>query len=168
LNQPLELLRRLRAFTLGRAVSKFIPADDLIVPYSATSLDDADAIVHVISMSENDLRKQQVGGFYRDIELGEPPITENQIKEKEREIQGVRKNDQNDQYTILEMHVDLDLPGFEDVDPATGEPLELNFPMLLLSQKQIQKFYLSEEIMQKTIQEKNESITLYNLNFYQV
>ena len=116
---------------LGRAVSKFIPADDLIVPYSATSLDDADAIVHVISMSENDLRKQQVGGFYRDIELGEPPITENQIKEKEREIQGVRKNDQNDQYTILEMHVDLDLPGFEDVDPATGEPTGIKLPYVV-------------------------------------
>jgi hypothetical protein len=116
---------------LGRAVSKFIPADDLIVPYSATSLDDADAIVHVISMSENDLRKQQVGGFYRDIELGEPPITENQIKEKEREIQGVRKNDQNDQYTILEMHVDLDLPGFEDIDPATGEPTGIKLPYVV-------------------------------------
>ena len=116
---------------LGRAVSKFIPADDLIVPYSATSLDDADAIVHVISMSENDLRKQQVGGFYKDIELGEPPITENQIKEKEREIQGVRKNDQNDQYTILEMHVDLDLPGFEDVDPATGEPTGIKLPYVV-------------------------------------
>jgi hypothetical protein len=116
---------------LGRAVSKFIPADDLIVPYSATSLDDADAIVHVISMSENDLRKQQVGGFYRDIELGEPPITENQIKEKEREIQGVRKNDQNDQYTILEMHVDLDLPGFEDIDPATGESTGIKLPYVV-------------------------------------
>jgi hypothetical protein len=116
---------------LGRAVSKFIPADDLIVPYSATSLDDADAIVHVISMSENDLRKQQVGGFYKDIELGEPPITENQIKEKEREIQGVRKNDQNDQYTILEMHVDLDLPGFEDIDPATGEPTGIKLPYVV-------------------------------------
>jgi hypothetical protein len=116
---------------LGRAVSKFIPADDLIVPYSATSLDDAEAIVHVISMSKNDLRKQQVGGFYKDIELGEPPITENQIKEKEREIQGVKKNDQNDQYTILEMHVDLDLPGFEDVDPATGEPTGIKLPYVV-------------------------------------
>ena len=60
---------------LGRAVSKFVPAEDLIVPYSATSLDDADAIVHVIKISENELRKQQVAGFYRDVELGEPPVT---------------------------------------------------------------------------------------------
>ena len=54
---------------LGRAVSKFVPADDLIVPYTANSLDDAEAIIHVIKMSENDLRKQQVAGFYSDVEL---------------------------------------------------------------------------------------------------
>jgi hypothetical protein len=58
--------------TLGRAVSKFIQAEDLVVPYSATSLDDAEAVIHVIKISENDLRKQQVAGFYRDIELGQP------------------------------------------------------------------------------------------------
>ena len=54
---------------MGRAVSKFVPADDLVVPYTATSLEDADAIIHTIKISENELRKQQVGGFYRDIEL---------------------------------------------------------------------------------------------------
>ena len=59
---------------MGRAVSKFVPADDLIVPYSATSLEDAEAIVHVVKISENDLRKQQVAGFYRDIDLGRPPM----------------------------------------------------------------------------------------------
>ncbi len=116
---------------LGRAVSKFIPADDLIVPYSATSLDDAEAIVHVIGISENDLRKQQVSGFYKDIELGEPPVTTDEIKEKERQIQGVTKNDQEDQYTILEMHVNLDLPGFEDVDPKTGEPTGIKLPYVV-------------------------------------
>ena len=58
---------------LGRAVSKFVPADDLIVPYSANSLEDAEAVIQVIKISENELRKQQVSGFYRDIELGDPP-----------------------------------------------------------------------------------------------
>ena len=116
---------------LGRAVSKFIPADDLIVPYSATSLDDAEAIVHVISISENDLRKQQVAGFYKDVELGDPPVTENEIKQKERELQGVSKNVQQDQYTLLEMHVDLDLPGFEDVNPETGEPTGIRLPYVV-------------------------------------
>ena len=53
----------------GRAVSKFVPADDLIVPYTATSLDDAEAIIHRVKISENELRKQQVAGFYRDVEL---------------------------------------------------------------------------------------------------
>ena len=76
---------------LGRAVSKFVPADDLIVPYSANSLEDAEAIVHVIKMSENELRKQQVSGFYRDIDLGQPPITENQVEAKERELEGIQK-----------------------------------------------------------------------------
>ena len=115
---------------LGRAVSKFIPADDLIVPYSATSLDDAEAIVHVISMSENDLRKQQVNGFYSDVELGGPPVTENDLKEKERELEGISKNTEEDQYTILEMHVDLDLPGFEDVDES-GEPTGIKLPYVV-------------------------------------
>ena len=64
---------------LGRAVSKFIPAEDLIVPYSATSLEDAEAVIQVIKISENDLRKQQVSGFYRDVELGEPPLKEDEI-----------------------------------------------------------------------------------------
>jgi hypothetical protein len=115
---------------LGRAVSKFIPADDLIVPYSATSLDDAEAIVHVISMSENDLRKQQVNGFYSDVELGSPPVTENELEDKKLELEGISKNSEEDQYTILEMHVDLDLPGFEDVDKS-GEPTGIKLPYVV-------------------------------------
>ncbi len=115
---------------LGRAVSKFVPADDLIVPYSANSLEDAEAIVHVIKMSENELRKQQVSGFYRDIELGTPPITENQLEAKERELEGISKDGQEDQYTILEMHVNLDLPGFEDMG-QDGEPTGIKFPYIV-------------------------------------
>ena len=68
---------------LGRAVSKFVPSDDLVVPYAATSLEDADSVVHVVKISENDLRKQQVAGFYRDIELGKPPISENEVNKKQ-------------------------------------------------------------------------------------
>jgi hypothetical protein len=115
---------------LGRAVSKFVPADDLIVPYSANSLEDAEAIVHVIKMSENELRKQQVSGFYRDIDLGQPPITENQLEAKERELEGVSKDGQEDQYTILEMHVNLDLPGFEDIG-QDGEPTGIKLPYIV-------------------------------------
>lgn len=115
---------------LGRAVSKFVPADDLIVPYSANSLEDAEAIVHVIKMSENELRKQQVSGFYRDIELGQPPITSNELEEKERQLEGVTKNGQEDQYTILEMHVNLDLEGFEDMG-ADGEETGIKLPYIV-------------------------------------
>jgi hypothetical protein len=62
---------------LGRAVSKFVPADDLVVPYTATSLDDAESVIHVVKMSENELRKQMVSGFYSDIELTKPTGTVN-------------------------------------------------------------------------------------------
>ena len=74
--------------TAGRAVSKFVPADDLIVPYTATSLDDAEAIHSSRKMSENELRKQQVAGFYRDVELKPGPVNETEVEKKERELEG--------------------------------------------------------------------------------
>ena len=116
---------------LGRAVSKFIPAEDLIVPYSATSLEDADAIIHVLKISENDLRKQQVSGFYKDVELGQPAIKSDPIKEKEREIEGVRIERQDNIYTLLECHVNLDIEGFEDKDIQTGEPTGIKLPYVV-------------------------------------
>ena len=116
---------------LGRAVSKFIPAEDLIVPYSATSLEDAEAVIHVIKISENDLRKQQVNGFYRDIELGQPPLKEDELKSKQRELEGIRIERQDDIYTLLECHVNLDLEGFEDKDPQTGEPTGIKLPYVV-------------------------------------
>ena len=115
---------------LGRAVSKFIPADDLVVPYSATSLDDAEAIVHVIKMSENDLRKQQVSGFYSDIELTQPGMETDDIAKKEAEIEGVKQTKQDDIYTLLECHVNLDLEGFEDVG-ADGAMTGIKLPYVV-------------------------------------
>ena len=115
---------------LGRAVSKFIPAEDLIVPYSATSLDDSDAIVHVIKMSGNELRKQQVAGFYRDVKLGEPPVTENQLEEKKLQLEGISKDGQEDQYTLYEMHTNLDLAGYEDAD-ENGMPTGIKLPYVI-------------------------------------
>jgi hypothetical protein len=116
---------------LGRAVSKFIPAEDLIVPYSATSLEDADAIIHVLKISENDLRKQQVSGFYKDVELGQPASKTDPIKEKERELEGVRIERQDSIYTLLECHVNLDIEGFEDKDLQTGEPTGIKLPYVV-------------------------------------
>ena len=115
---------------LGRAVSKFIPADDLVVPYAATSLEDAEAIVHVIKISQNDLRKQQVSGFYRDIELGEPPIIENELTKKEHELEGITKDKQDDVYTLIEVHTNLDLEGYEDVG-EDGEPTGIKLPYVV-------------------------------------
>jgi len=115
---------------LGRAVSKFVPADDLIVPYSANSLEDAEAIIHVIKISENELRKQQVAGFYRDIELGSPPVTENQLEDKKLELEGISKDGQEDQYTLYEIHTNLDLEGYEDLG-TDGEPTGIKLPYIV-------------------------------------
>ena len=115
---------------LGRAVSKFVPADDLIVPYSANSLEDAEAVIHVIKISENELRKQQVSGFYRDIELGKPPVTENQLQDKKLELEGISKDGQEDQYTLYEVHTNLDLEGYEDMG-GDGEPTGIKLPYVV-------------------------------------
>ena len=123
---------------LGRAVSKFIPADDLVVPYSATNLDDAEAVVHVIKMSENDLRKQQVGGFYKDITLNPPQMSSDEITKKEQELEGIKQNKQDDIYTLLECHVNLDLEGFEDLD-SQGMPTGIKLPYVVTVEESSRK-----------------------------
>src|SRR5210317_1600329 len=114
-----------------RAVSKFVPADDLIVPYTATSLDDAEAIIHRVKVSENELRKQQVAGFYKDVEIGKPGDKESEVDKKERELEGVTKTKDEDVFTLLECHVDLDLEGFEDMNQETGEPSGIKIPYIV-------------------------------------
>ena len=114
---------------LGRAVSKFIPADDLVVPYSATSLDDAEAVMHIIKMSKNDLRKQQVGGFYRDVDLTPPNMQNDEITKKEQELEGVKQLKQDDMYTLIECHVNVDLEGFEDM--KDGETTGIKLPYVV-------------------------------------
>jgi len=123
---------------LGRAVSKFIPADDLVVPYSATNLDDAEAVVHIIKMSENDLRKQQVGGFYKDITLNPPQMSNDEITKKEQELEGIKQNKQDDIYTLLECHVNLDLEGFEDLD-SEGMPTGIKLPYVVTVEESSRK-----------------------------
>jgi len=125
---------------LGRAVSKFVPAEDLIVPYTATSLDDAESIIHTIKISENDLRKQQVGGFYSDIDLGPPgPDTNNELTKKERQLEGTKKTGrQENMYTLLECHINLDLEGFEDKD-AEMNPTGIKLPYIVTVEEASQK-----------------------------
>ena len=118
---------------LGRAVSKFIQAQDIVVPYTASSLEDAEAIIHIIKISENELRKQQVAGFYRDIELkaSDELTQDDDVKSKERQLEGVTMSGQTeDVFTLLECHVNLDLEGFEDKD-SNGEPTGIKLPYIV-------------------------------------
>ena len=115
---------------LDRAVSKFVPADDLVVPYTATSLEDAESIVHVLKISENDLRKKQVAGFYRDIEITPGYSQETEVEKKERELEGVRKTRDENMFTILEFHTNIDLEGFEDKDMEQN-PTGIKLPYIV-------------------------------------
>jgi hypothetical protein len=115
---------------MQRTVSKFVSADDLIVPYSATSLDDAETIIHVVKMSENELRKQQVAGFYRDIELSPGQSEETESQKKERELDGMSKSRDQQMFTLLECHVNLDIEGFEDTDSA-GQATGIKLPYIV-------------------------------------
>jgi hypothetical protein len=102
--------------TKQRAVSKFVPAEDLVVPYSASDLMTAERVTHVVKMSYNDIRKLQVAGVYKDVELSTTDSGEDEgsIQETSNELQGLYPNYSDDVYTLLEIHVDLDLEGFED------------------------------------------------------
>ena len=101
---------------LERAVSKFIPAEDLVIPYYATDIRDCERITHVIRMTENEIKKKQVAGFYRDIELNQPQDNTSDIKKKYNELEGVSKGaESEDTYSVLEMHVDLDIEDEDNV-----------------------------------------------------
>ena len=98
---------------LERAVSKFIPAEDLVVPYYATDLKDAPRITHVLKQSENDLLKKMASGFYMEVDLMKPQKKEDKIQDKYNELEGIKPVETNDYiYNVLEMHVDLDLSDY--------------------------------------------------------
>jgi hypothetical protein len=102
---------------LGRACAKFIKAEDLVVPYNATDLSDALRISQVLQMSQNDLRKLQVSGFYRDIDLPRPSYKSDKVQDKMNEIEGVTSTDNrqaNALYNLIEVHTNLDIDGYED------------------------------------------------------
>ena len=101
--------------SLNRQVAIFIPAEDIIIPYGASSLKTSDRVAHIMRKTKNDMKKLQVAGFYRDVELGEPQIIHTDIEKKKAEDQGFTLTD-DDRYQILEIHVDYDLPGYEDED----------------------------------------------------
>ena len=103
--------------TMGRPCSMFVPAEDFVISYDESSLDTAERYTHVMSRSTNHIRKLQVSGFYRDVDLGPAENSVDVIKDKYDEISGVSFSGQDDdRHQLLEMHVDYDLPGFEDPD----------------------------------------------------
>jgi hypothetical protein len=119
---------------LERAVSKFVPAEDLILPYYTTSLLDCERITHIIRMTDNEVRKNQVAGFYRDIDLTQAEDNQSDIKSKYNSLEGVSKGSEaDDTRTVLEMHVDLDLeddnnvkiPYIVTIDETTQEILSI-------------------------------------------
>jgi len=119
--------------SLDRQVSMYIPAEDLVVPYGASSLESAERVTHIMRKTENELRHLQVAGFYRDIDLGDPDNTLDEIEKKIAEKLGFRATT-DDRYKILEMHVNLDLPGYEHTDEE-GNVTGLALPYVVTLEK---------------------------------
>jgi hypothetical protein len=118
---------------LDRQVSIFIPAEDMVVPYGASNLESAERVTHVMRKTENELRRLQVAGFYLDVDLGEPANILDEVEKKIAEKMGFRASS-DDRYKLLEMHVDLDLPGYEDKDD-TGEHTGIALPYVVTLEK---------------------------------
>ncbi len=118
---------------LERQVSLFVPAEDVVVPYGASNLENAERVTHVMRKTENELRRLQVAGFYADVELGDPVEAFDEVEKKIAEKMGFRASS-DDRYKILEMHVDLDLPGYEDKDDD-GEPTGIALPYVVTIEK---------------------------------
>jgi hypothetical protein len=115
--------------TYGRQVALFVNAEDFIVPYGATNLQTAERATHVMRKTKNELRKLQVAGFYRDIELGEPVQLLSDIEKVKADQQGYKATD-DDRYQLLEIHTYLDIEGFEDVDKY-GDPTGIALPYVV-------------------------------------
>ena len=117
---------------LGRAVARFVKSEHLVVPYYAVDLLTAPRITHVIHMNENELRKLQISGFYKDTDMMSPTSNSDltEVDDKIDELQGLTRTISDEEFTLLEMHVNLDLEGFEDVD-ANGEETGLALPYIV-------------------------------------
>jgi hypothetical protein len=118
--------------SIGRQVSMFVPAEDLVVPYGATDLANSPRVTHVMRKTPNELRKLQVAGFYRDIEMPDPVDSFDEVEKKIAEKMGFKAST-DDRYKILEMQVDLDLPGYEDEED--GEPTGIALPYIVTIDK---------------------------------
>jgi len=114
---------------MERQVAVFIPAEDMIVPYGASNLQNAERVTHVMRKTKNEMRRLQVSGFYRDIDLGEPVQHLSDIEKKKADQQGYKATD-DDRYQLLEIHAYWDLDGFEDKD-SEGEETGIGLPYVI-------------------------------------
>ena len=142
----------------GRPVSKFVAAQDVVVPYTATDLVTAPRIAHVLKMTDNEVRKLQVGGMYRDIELGEPGDTEEDtVEQKVDELQGISRTYKDEIRNILEIHSVMEIEGFEDKDEQ-GELTGIKLPYIVTIDRSkgdvlaIRKNYAENDPLKQTIQ----------------
>jgi hypothetical protein len=119
--------------SIERQISLFVPAEDVVVPYGASNIQTCQRLTHVMRKTENELRRLQVAGFYRDVELGDPVDSFDEVEKKIAEKMGFRASS-DDRYKILEMHVDMDLPGYEDKD-EDGEPTGIALPYVVTIEK---------------------------------
>ena len=117
----------------GRQVAMFIPAEDIVVPYGASNIEDSERVTHVMRKTEQEVMRLMEAGFYRDVELGEPSYQLDDIEKQKAEEMGL-SGISDDRYRILEMHVLLDLPGFEDKDKK-GEPTGIALPYVVTIEK---------------------------------
>ena len=116
--------------TLGRPTSIYIPAEDFVAPYGASDLQTANRYTHIMRKHPNEIRKLQVMGFYRDVDLSSPVPERNEIQRTKDKLSGEEQIDTDDRHMLLEMHVDLDLPGYEDVG-KDGEPTGIALPYVV-------------------------------------
>jgi len=116
----------------GRQAAVFIPAEDIVVPYGATSLETAERVTHVMRKTKNEVLRLQDAGFYSDVDLGDPGYELDDIEKQKAEEDGMSAT-QDDRYRILEMHVDLDLPGFEH--KKKGKPTGIALPYVVTIEK---------------------------------
>jgi len=122
---------------MERQVSMFVPAEDIVVPYGASSLEQSPRVTHVMRKTENEVKRLQFAGFYRDIELQTPSGALDEVEKKIAEKMGFRATS-DDRYKLLEMHVDLDLPGYEDKD-KDGKPTGIALPYVITIEKGTQE-----------------------------
>lgn len=121
----------------GRQVAVFIPAEDIVVPYGASNLESAERVTHVMRKTPNELLKLQKAGFYLDVDLGDPIVELDDVEKQKAEENGMSAL-QDDRYRVLEMHVELDLEGFEDVDDK-GEETGIALPYVVTVEKGTRK-----------------------------